>query len=754
MSADTFTVGKTEIRKDAWDKVTGAAAYVDDVALPGMAVGMVVRSPHHHARIMQIDARAARDVPGVLAVVTAADVPGSKTFGPLAQDRPALAVDEVRHLGEPVAIVVAESKTAARRGVKVVAVEYEPLPAVFDPTAALEPGAPQVHPGGNVVTRYDVAGGDVEAGFAEADVVLEHVFEVPRIAPGYMEPEASTAEWNADGTLTVWVSSQKPFEDRHQIASVLGLPQDAVRVRSAVIGGAFGGKEDSGLAILAALAAWAVKGTVRLVNNRHESFLAHPKRHPARLFYKLGAKRDGTLVALQATVHMDTGAYSSYGPAVGGLLTEMVPGAYRIPHVRVETLVVYTNSPFSGAMRGFGSPQAHFATESLIDMLAGELGMDPLELRRKNVLRPGDRFFTGAPLDQTASSLPVILEHVAAARARLAAIPAPAGRVAGVGFALAVQSMGLGYRVPDDSTNRLEWAPDGTIRVYVGAPDLGQGLATAAEQIAAEALGIPYGDVRALAVDTALSPNGGVTCASCMTYVVGNSVMMAARQLIETLLAYAADKLSVPRAALAYRRGTVVLPSGETIPVAEFASRAADEDVPLRAEATFSFPYPEATTPKHLPVGMPHGMFVFGGQVARVEVDRDLGTVEVTDLVAIHDVGQAINRAGVEGQIEGGVATGIGYALYESVRLKDNGQWVDGFTEYLLPTAEDVPARIESVIVEVPEASGPHGVKGVGEITLVPTAPAITNAVCDATGVRVTAIPITSEAIARAADPA
>ncbi len=749
MSGNPITVGKAEIRKDAWAKVTGAAQYVDDVALPGLAVGMVVRSPHHHARIVQIDAGAARALPGVIAVITAADVPGSKTFGPLVQDRPALAVDVVRHMGEPVAIVVAESKTAARRGVGAVAVEYEPLPAVFDPTAALKPGAPRVHPGGNVVTRYDVAGGDVEAGFAGADIVLEHVFEVPRIAPGYMEPEASTAEWGADGTLTVWVSSQKPFEDRHQIADVLGLPQDAIRVKSAVIGGAFGGKEDSGLAILAALAAWVVKGTVRLVNNRHESFLAHPKRHPARLFYKLGAKRDGTLVALQATVHMDTGAYASYGPAVGGLLTEMVPGAYRIPHVRVETLVVYTNSPFSGAMRGFGSPQAHFATESLIDMLASELGMDPLEVRRKNILRPGDRFFTGEPLNDTASSLPAILNHAATARARLSAIPAPPGKVAGVGCALALQSMGLGYRVPDDSTNRLEWAPDGTVRVFVGAPDLGQGLAAAAEQIAAEALGIPYADVRALDVDTAISPNGGVTCASRMTYVIGNSVVLAARQLIEMLLAYAADKLNVPRASLTYRRGSVVLASGETIPVAEFASRAADEDKPLRAEATFSFPYPEETTPKHLPVGMPHGMFVFGGQVARVEVDPDLGTVEVTDVVAIHDVGQVVNRAGVEGQIEGGVATGIGYALYESVRLKDNGQWVDGFTEYLLPTAEDVPARIESVILEVPEATGPYGAKGVGEITLVPTAPAIANAVCQATGVRATAIPIAPEVIAR-----
>jgi CO/xanthine dehydrogenase Mo-binding subunit len=487
---------------------------------------------------------------------------------------------------------------------------------------------------------------------------------------------------------------------------------------------------------------------VRLVNNRHESFLAHPKRHPARLFYKLGAKRDGTLVALKAVVHLDTGAYASYGPAVGGLLTEMVPGAYRIPNVQVETLVIYTHSPYSGAMRGFGSPQAHFATESMIDMLADKLGLDPLEVRRKNALRPGDHFFTQVQLDQTATSLEPILGHVTAARERLSHKLAAPGRVAGVGFALGMQSMGLGAHVPDDSTNRLELLPDGTLRLYVGAPDLGQGLWTAAEQVAAEALGLPYETVRAADLDTRVTPDGGVTCASRMTYLIGNSVILTADQLIDSLLDYAARSLHVPRESLSYARGQVITPSGDTFPLAEFASRAADDGVPIHGEATFSFPYPEDKTPQHLPIGMPHMMFVFGAQVARVEVDPELGTVCVTDLVAIHDVGRAINRAGVEGQIEGAVAQGIGYALYESVRLKDSSQWVDGFTEYLIPTAEDMPPNLECVIVEMPEASGPYGVKGVGEMGLVPTAPAITNAVYNAVGVRVTAIPITPEVVA------
>lgn len=746
MPTEMLTVGKSEIRKDAWAKVTGEAQYVDDLPAKGVLHARVLRSPHHHARIVSIDVRDAAQVPGVVAVLTSRDVPGEQSFGALIADQPALAVDVVRHLGEPVALVVAQSKLTAQRGLEAIRVEYEPLPAVFDPVEALVEGAPPVHPGGNLVTEYDVHDGNLEAGFAEADVVLEETFFVPRISPGYMEPEASMACWNDDGTLTVWVSSQKPFEDRHAIASVLGLEEERVQVRSAVIGGAFGGKEDSSLAILAALAAYATRATVRLVNSRHESFLAHPKRHPARLRVKIGAKRDGTFVALDATVHVDTGAFASYGPAVSGLLTEVVPGAYRIPNVRVHTLVAYTNSPYSGAMRGFGSPQAHFATESLLDMLAAELQMGPLELRRKNILAPGDKVFTGVTVAEAADALPAILDHVEAARERLSGIPAKGGWLGGVGFALNVQTMGLGYRVPDDSTNRLEFAPDGSVRVYVGAPDLGQGLATVAEQMAAEALGLPYVAARAVPIDTSVSPNGGVTCASRMTYVVGNSVIQAAQGLVDALLDYAAGVLRVPGERLGYAAGNVTLPDGQSIPVAEFTSRAADEGVTLAAEATFSFPYPEETTPKHLPVGMPHVMYVFGAHVARVEVDPELGTVELTDLVAIHDVGKVINQAALEGQIEGAAAQGIGYALYEDVKLKDNGRWVDGFAEYLLPTSEDMP-NVESIVVEVPEPTGPHGAKGVGEVALVPTAPAIANAVCNAVGVRVTRIPIQPEMI-------
>ncbi|MBL7161038.1 MAG: xanthine dehydrogenase family protein molybdopterin-binding subunit [Anaerolineales bacterium] len=745
MTEETLTLGKSELRKDAWDKVTGAAQYVADIPLTDLCHAVIVRSPLHYGRILGINKSAAQNIPGVLRVLAAEDIPGNKIFGPLLQDQPSLAIDIVRHLGEPVAIVIADNLETARMASELVKVEYEPLEPVFDPGQSLKPGGPRLHPEGNLAAQFDIQDGDIEAGFAEADVVLENTFSVPRISPAYMEPENSLARWNEDGLITVWVSSQHPFTDQVFIADALDLPVEKVQVKSAVIGGAFGGKEDSSLAILAALSAWAVRGAVRIVNTRNESFLAHPKRHPALIKMKLGAKRDGTLVALRAMSHMDTGAYASYGPAVGIIFTETLAGSYRIPNVHFETFVAYTNSPLSGAMRGFGSPQSHFALESMLDMLAAELDMHPLALRRKNMLRPGDKMFTGVVVNDTANSLPICLDQAEAIIKRFSQIEPAPGKTVGVGMALAAQSMGLGAKVPDDSTHRLEWSPDGDVYVHLGSPDMGQGLAMAAEQVTAEALGLPYEVVKTIPLDTLTSPNGNVTCASRMTYMVGNALIDAADRLIQQLLDEAARMMNFPREQLSYQVGRVVCPDGQKVDAAEIASRVADDGRTLQCESTFSFPYPEETTPQHLPIGMPHVIFCFGAQIVRVEVDPEIGNVDVTHLVAIHDVGRVISKPAVEGQIEGAVATGLGYALYEEMPLKEHQQWVDSFTEYLIPTTKDVPLNYEIIILEVPEASGPYGAKGIGEIPLVPTAPAVANAVYDAVGVRVKSLPLTPE---------
>ena len=373
MRNDFLTIGKRERRKDSVGKVLGNALYTADIKLKGTLWASVFRSSHHAAKIIKLDTSAAAGMPGVVKVITAKDIPGEKTFGALISDQPPLAINEVRHLGEPIALVVAHSQRLANDALKKIQIEYDPLSPIFDPQQALIEGTRQIHAGGNLVTSYDVQNGDLSEGFAHADVIIEETFSVPRISPGYMEPENSLARWNEDGSITVWVSSQQPFHDQEKIASVLNLPLEKIQVISGVIGGAFGGKEDPSISILAALAAYSCKGIVRICNNRTESFLAHPKRHPAKLSVKMGAKNDGTLVALDALVYLDTGAYASLGPAVGGLLTETVAGSYRIPNMRVQTMVVYTNSPLSGAMRGFGAPQSHFAIESMMDILADRL---------------------------------------------------------------------------------------------------------------------------------------------------------------------------------------------------------------------------------------------------------------------------------------------------------------------------------------------------------------------------------------------
>ena len=747
--SETISLGKSEVRKDARAKVTGAAEYVADIPVKDLLHGVVVRSTIHHGRILSIDTTAAQNVPGVVRILTAEDIPGEQKFGALIHDQPALASNLVRHYGEPLALVIASSRAIAQNAAKLVKVEYEQFDPILDPVEAIQPNVSRLHEEGNLISRYEVKDGDIEKGFEEADVVLEETFSVPLVSPAYMETENSLASWNEDGTLTVWVSSQHPFTDRMEIAATLGLPEEKVHVKSAVIGGAFGGKEDASLAILAALGAWAVKGTVKFVNTRQESFWAHPKRHPVKYQFKLGAKEDGTFVALKAVAHVDTGAFASYGPAVGVIVTETLGGSYKIPNVDLETFVAYTNEPLAGAMRGFGSPQSHFAIESLVDMMAAELGLDPIDVRRKNILREGDMMYTGMVVNNSANSLPISLEKAEEALRKFRSIPSSPGKKAGVGMALVMQSMGLGANVPDDSTQGLEWKPDGSVLIHLGAPDMGQGLTVAAEQIAAEVMELPYEMIKSTDLDTSISPNGNVTCASRMTYMVGNTLVDAGRQLKEQMLEQAARMLNCDQESLTYSRGNVITAKGEKIAVKEIVSRAADDGIILQSQSTFSFPYPDETPLQSASIVTPHALFCFGAQIARVEVDPELGTVDVTHLTAVHDVGRVISRTGVEGQIEGGVAMGIGYALFENMEVKDDGRWIDSFTEYLLPTSKDVPIVHENIILEIPEESGPFGVKGIGEVTVPPTAPAIANATYDAIGIRVKSLPITPEKLVK-----
>jgi len=732
-------------RIDARSKVTGDAQYTADYQQPDLLYGAVLRSQHHHARILSIDTSSASKLPGVLTVLTAQDIPGELTFGQIIFDRPAMASDVVRHIGEPLALVIGDSRSAVRLALDTIKVDYEALPAMLDPVSALEQDAPAIHQDGNLLVDYCLEQGNLEEGFLDADLIVEGEFSVPRVAPAYLEPEAAMAIWQEDNTVRVIFGTQKPFTDRASIGRVLGVPEERVIVDVPTIGGSFGGKIDSGLAILAALGAWKTKGAVQLINSRKESMLAHPKRHPAILKYKMGSNSDGRLVALRADIILETGAYANMGPAVGGTLTELASGPYRIPNFRIETKVVYTNTPICGAMRAFGGPQVAFAYESMMDMIATHLGMDPIQLRRMNAWHKGDCTAAGVMLHEE-PSIALCLDEVEIAKERLSSVTPTKGKLSGIGVALNLLSMGLGYHVPDDTTSRVTFLPDGGVRVVIGTPELGQGLTTALAELVSDTIQLGRAKIEVASVNTSSIPKGSGTLASRTTLMVGTSLIAAAEEAIGNLIEYAAEQLTVSSECIDYEQGYIVVKNDgrdDRYPIDYFTTRAAEQDIMIAGEASASFPYPK-DTPTNLPEGMPHVMFAYGANIARVEVDPDTGTVDVKDMIAIHDVGKCINRGCVEGQIEGGVVMGLGYTTLENLKLREDGGWTDNFTEYLLPTAMDVP-EISSVIIESTKDQPMAGLKGIGEMTVVSVAPAITNAIADATGYRCFSIPVNPE---------
>lgn len=737
---------RSEVRVDGSDKVQGKALYGADIPVRNLLNAFVVRSSKHHARILDIDVSGAEKAKGVIKVLTAVDIPGAKNYGPMATDKPVLAYDKVRHVGDPIVLVVAKTKEVAEEAARKIVITYEDLPAVFDAEEALLPSAPQLHPGGNLLVRYDLSRGDAEKGFAESDVVIERTFHVQRISPGYLEPEVSTVEWQKDGCLKIWAHSQMPFELHKDVCQMLNLPHEKVQIHVPVIGGSFGGKSDATITLMAALCAYAVKGSVRVLNTREDSMVAHPKRHAGTLHYKMGAKKDGTFQAVEARFVFDTGAYASYGSAVGAISAEMAAGPYRTPHVNVATKIAYTNTPFCGSIRGVGGPQTSFAVESMVDIMAAELGMDPIEIRRKNIWRKNDFTYFGVELTQT-PSIAKCLDLAEEARAELAKRPKTKGKVTGIGVASSLLKMGMGYGVPDDSTTAVEWLPEGKVQVWIGSPDIGQGIKTVSTQIVAEVLGIAIERIVLAPIDTSISPNSGPTNTSRSTMLVGNSLVISAKNAIELLLDFAAKDLRVKRETIHYEDGNIIVEGikKQVFDFDIFSSRAAEMGISLKAGGTSSFPIP-ANTPKNLPEGIPHIMFCHGAHVALVEVDQELGSVEVKEYVAIHDVGKAINPKSVEGQIEGGVMMGVGYALMEKQVLRPNGTWIDNFTEYLLPTMADAP-NIKSIIVEEANSNGPFGAIGLGEPVTVAIAPAIANAVFNATGKRVLSLPIKPEDI-------
>jgi CO/xanthine dehydrogenase Mo-binding subunit len=717
-------IGASIERPDALGKVTGATRYPGDLVQPGMLHLKVVLAGRAHARIVAIDTSAARALPGVVAVFTAADVPHN-AYGLVEADQPVLCADVVRFAGDKVALVVAESAAIAAQAAALVQVTYKDLPAVTDARAAMAADAPLVHADrtSNVLLHCPIRKGTALEALATADVVVEGTFSTGWQEHAFLQPEAGIAYVDAQERVIIETAGQWLHEDRRQIAAILGLPDEQVVIRYAAIGGAFGGREDLSVQHLLALAAWKLRRPAAIVWDRAESLIAHHKRHPVQIHTRWGARRDGTITAVWAEAIADGGAYASTSAEVIKCVALFASGCYAVEHIHADAYAVYTNNVPSGAFRGFGAPQAQFASEVMVTRLAHALGIDPIDLRRKNLYREGSIEPTQQPLPPGVG-VRACLEAVVAEVGRRTTddrrqttnhVPSSvaggrSSKARGWGIACGIKNLGYSFGFPEQATATVELYGGATIEravVRIGAAEVGQGTHTALRQVAAEALGIAFAQVEMITDDSSLAPNAGSASASRLTIMAGRAVHDAAG------------------AALREWR---------------------NEERPARATVQYR---PPATTAldSETTAGRPNYAYGYAAQAVEVEVDRATGLVRVLTVISAHDVGRALNRTLLEGQIEGGVAQALGYTLLEHFQMCDGRFLTPNFSTYLLPTILDTPPDIVPIILELGDPEGPFGARGVAELPLVPFPAAVATAIFNATGGWVSDVPFTPERV-------
>lgn len=764
-------VGHSVRRLDAVEKATGTAGFTSDMKLPGMLYGKVLRSPHAHARIVSIDTSEAEKLPGVKAVATHKNTPrelfntsATMTFTvpPMVPVLDQYIFDNmVRYVGDEVAAVAATSEKIAEAALKLIKVEYELLPAVFDPLEAMTPEAPVIHeshkkniPGGEVI---QIPYGDLEKGFAESDLIIEKTFKVPVQKQAQMETQAAVAQVGLDGKMTVWSTTQTPHPTKMILAKIFSVPESKIRVLNPpYIGGGFGvriGLSAKAEPIAAALSMLAKK-PVKVVYTRKEDFIASDTRHAGYVTVKLGAKKDGAFHAMYLKAILNGGAYCSFSCETPGVLGCMGLAVYRIPNMLYCGHSVYTNTTPSGAMRGFGNPQAMYPIESVVDMMAEQLGMDPLELRLKNIMQAGDPW--PLPYKCSSTGLAECIEKGARSIGweKRGKLNQPgAKKLRGIGVGVGTHCSNAWPWCGDYDNAYISVQQDGSIHLATGVPDMGTGTSTSLPQIAAEVMGVGLDKVSITFADTASTPFTIGSHASRTLYAAGTAVVEAARDARKQVLEYAGDLLNVAPERLELRN-SVINVAGHAV-----GDDCSGSGVCLTGESERkSITLKELAYAAHLRnkqfIGIgrivPDNAPPWHAHFAEVEVDTELGQVRVIKVAAVHDVGKAINPMIVEGQIEGGVLMGIGYALSEEIKYDEKGKQLhDSFHKYMLATADDMP-EIDVMIVEANDPTGPFGAKGVGETGLVPTAGAIANAVYNATGIRFFEIPLTEEKVFRA----
>lgn len=728
-------------RADVLYKVRGRARYAANIPMQDALHCRFVRSVHPHARILGIDTVAAAQAPGVKAILTGADIaPERLLVGTLVDDTPILARDKVRYMGEPIVAIAAETEAAADEACQLVKVDYEPLPIISTPREALAPDAVQIDERGNVIGDLNFSQGDIEAGFKEAEVILERTYTIESMDHCFLEPPSGLAFVDPDGVLTVMICTQYPHYHHRQIARVTGLPMEKVRVVQTVVGGGFGGKMDNTVECAIALLTLKTGRPVRMIYTREEVFVATTKRHAMEITLKLGARKDGRLVALSSDYLSDGGAYRSYSLIVGGRCVIHTGMPYRIPNMRTHYVVTFTNGPPSGAMRSFGVVKVAFALESMMNELAQQLGMSPIALRRINALIDGDLTNTGQKLwDVGYLKTLDAIEPIYEKRKRELAV-ASDGRKRGLG--LACLGYGIGYSgVRNPSTARVRVAPDGIVTAYCGTPDIGTGSDMSLAQVAAQSSGVGIHRIRVVSGDSTKTDDSGPTSASRTTYFSGNAALIAGQDFKGQFEAAVAQAMGAPREQVRLENDRIVV-LNESIPFEKACALIGESIAEICGYGKFD---PDIEANILTFKGNPYATYTFATQLVEIEIDEDLGQVDVTRCWAAHDAGSVVNPIGAEGQIEGGVAMGVGQALWEKTVRKDGVIVNPNYRDYLLPGAKDVPLEIETIFVDNKDRTGPYGAKGVAEVSLIPIPAAIAAAIADASGIHPRHLPMEAE---------
>jgi CO/xanthine dehydrogenase Mo-binding subunit len=761
-------IGKTFRRLDYETKVTGAAQYLADMQVPGTCCGKILRSPLPHARIKHIDISKAAKVPGVMAIITRDDIVHNEGiepyYGPVFHDQTIVAVEKVRHVGDPVAAVAALDADAAEEALRLIEVEYEELPPVLDVHEALKAGAPLVHEsvripesgfadlaeikpveGTNVCTHFNLQRGNIERGFAESDQIFEDTFTLPATQHSFLETHACIASVEPGGRITVWATTQNPFVVRTQLSNIFKVPVSKVRIIVPYLGGGYGGKVYPKIEPITVALALKAKRPVRVVLSREEVFYTITK-HAAVIRMKTGVKKDGTLLARECEIYLDTGAYAEIGPRVAKKSGYTAAGPYRIPNLKIDSYSIYTNKPPAGAFRGFGVSQSAWAVESQMDIVAAALKIDPLEIRLRNGYDEGDKFVT----EETLRSIG--LKECVGAVAKSIGWEKKQGEFKGSkvqGFKGGTVKRGKGLAcmikatiTPSVSCAMVKLNEDASLSIYAGTVEMGQGSETVLAQIAGKELGVPLQKIQVLGVDTDVVPYDLTTSSSRSTFHMGKAVQLAAQDIMRQLKETVVKEYGIPEDQINFADGKIRLPETvldySEVMAKRFGMRGGTLVADGQVKTSVKDEYGEKSTSAF--------WFVAAG-AAEVEVDSETGKIKLLSYATAVDVGKAINPLGCRQQLAGAAITGIGQAMFEEIAY-DNGQLINpNLVDYVLPSLGDMPPVIDPISIETPDKNGPFGAKGIGESALIPVAPAIANAVFDAVGVRIKDLPIKAEKI-------